>query len=59
MSDKRIILGENAMAAIAAVEGIQLSPEVKGRISKLRKAGKSNDEIRAAIIADFRARAAA
>ena len=59
MKNESIILGENAFAAISAVEGLVLSEENRARINALRRDGLSNDQIRQAIIADLQSRAAA
>ncbi len=59
MKNESIILGENAFAAISAVEGLVLSEESRARIDALRGEGLSNDQIRLAIIADFQSRVAA
>jgi hypothetical protein len=56
MTKRSITLGENAFAAISAVEGLFLSEQSRARIDALRKKGLSNDQIRDAIKADFRTR---
>jgi hypothetical protein len=53
------ILGEAAMAAISAVEGLQLTPAYRQRIAELRAKGMTNDQVRDALIADLRPRNAA
>jgi hypothetical protein len=57
--EKRVILGENAFAAISAVEGLALSEADRTLIIELRQKGLSNDEIRKIILADFNTRKAA
>jgi hypothetical protein len=55
----RITLGEDAGAAISAVEGLSLSPAYRGRIDELRSQGLSTDQIRETLIADVQAQRAA
>jgi hypothetical protein len=55
----RITLGEDAGAAIMAVEGLHLSPAYRRRIAALRGKGLSTDQIRETLIADVQARRAA
>jgi hypothetical protein len=55
----RITLGEDAGAAIMAVEGLRLSPAYRRRIDALRSKGLSTDQIRETLIADVQARRAA
>jgi hypothetical protein len=59
MKRSNVTLGENAFAAISAVEGLVLSDESRARIDALRKTGLSNDQIRDAIKADLLTRKAA
>jgi hypothetical protein len=59
MKRSNVTLGENAFAAISAVEGLVLSDESRTRIDALRKTGLSNDLIRDAIKADLLTRKAA
>jgi hypothetical protein len=56
---KYAVLSDKAAAAIQAVEGLSVPPGTVKRIKKMRENGLSNDEIRASIIAEFSARAAA
>ena len=55
----RITLGEDAGAAISAVEGLSLSPAYRRRIDALRRKGLSIDQIRETLIADVQTRNAA
>jgi hypothetical protein len=59
MKRSNVTLGENAFAAISAVEGLVLSDESRARIDALRKTGLSNDQIRDVIKADLLTRKAA
>jgi microsomal dipeptidase-like Zn-dependent dipeptidase len=54
-----ITLGEDAGAAIMAVEGLRLSPTYRRRIHALRSKGLSTDQIRETLIADLQTRKAA
>jgi hypothetical protein len=54
-----IPLGEEAGAAIMAVEGLRLSPAYRRRINALRSKGLSTDQIREILIADVQASRAA
>lgn len=56
---KNVILGENAFAAISAVEGLAMSKADRNRIDEPRRKGLSNDEIRKIALADFNSRKAA
>jgi hypothetical protein len=56
---KEIILGEKAFAAISAVEGLSMSTADQALIAELRRKGRSNDEIRQIILAEFKPRKAA
>jgi hypothetical protein len=55
----RNTLGEDAGAAIMAVEGLRLSPTYRRRIDALRSKGLSTDQIRETLIADLQTRRAA
>jgi hypothetical protein len=55
----RITLGEEAGAAVLAVEGLGLSQTYRSRIDALRRKGLSMDQIREALIADVQTRSAA
>jgi hypothetical protein len=59
MSNRRTTLGEDAAAAILAVEGLSLSAAYHRRIVELRAKGLSSDQIREFLIADLRPRSAA
>jgi hypothetical protein len=59
MAQELPILGEAEVAAICAVEGLQLSPAYRLRIDDLRAKGLSNDQIRDVLIADLRQQHAA
>ena len=59
MPEKQIVLGQEAFAAISAVEGLALSDEDRTLIENLRRKGLSNDAIRAEISHRFGPRAAA
>jgi hypothetical protein len=54
-----ITLGEDAGAAIMAVEGLSISPAYRRRIDALRSKGLSTDQIRETLIADVQTRRAA
>ena len=56
---KEVVLGEKAFAAITAVEGLALSDADQALITELRRQGRSNDEIRQIILAEFKTRKAA
>lgn len=59
MHDEPIILGEEAIAAISAVEGLYLSPAYRQRIDSLQRQGLTIDQIRETLIADLQTRRAA
>ncbi len=59
MMCKSVIIGEKSFAAITAVEGLSVSQSDSRRMAQLRRQGLSNNDIRAAIIADIRLRAPA
>ena len=54
MTNDLPILGEAAMAAISAVEGLYLTPAYDQRIEELRAKGMTNDQIREVLAADLR-----
>jgi hypothetical protein len=51
---KRHVIGRRAFAAMAAVEGLQLSGESRKRLQRLRSSGLSAAERRAAILNAYR-----
>lgn len=56
MQDEPIILGEEAFAAISAVEGLYLSPAYRQRIDSLPGQGLTIDQIRGTLISDLQTR---
>jgi hypothetical protein len=59
MKQEPVILGEEAAAALLAVEGLKLSPDYRTRIDALRRQGFTTDQIREALIADLQTHKAA
>lgn len=59
MEQKSCVLGDDAAAALLAVEGLQLTSAYRQRIDSLRGKGFTADQIREALIADLQARKAA
>jgi hypothetical protein len=59
MKKAGIVLGEEAFAAISAVEGLVMSAERRAWIDALRREGRTNDQIREALVNDLQTRAAA
>ncbi len=57
--ENHVILGENAFAAISAVEGLSLSQADRSLIADLRRKGRTNDEIRKIVFAQISTRKAA
>lgn len=59
MQKKPLILGDEAAAAILAVEGLHLTPTYRRRIDYLQRKDLTTDQIREILIADLQTRNAA